>query len=100
MRIAKDEGLIFASWVAPIRGIGGLKIEVDGFDPLTVDPLAEEIHKGYSYNFSKQPTLDQIQRTVTMRRSEQAGTGQPATRPESKSEGSDKPQPEAEGRSR
>ncbi len=32
-------------------------------------------------------------------KSEQAGTGQPATRPESKSEGSDKPQTEAEGRS-
>jgi hypothetical protein len=31
---------------------------------------------------------------------EQVGTGQPATRPESKPEGSDKPQPEAEGRSR
>ena len=31
---------------------------------------------------------------------EQAGTGQPVTRSESKSEGSDKPQPEAEGRSR
>ena len=31
---------------------------------------------------------------------EQAGTGQPATRPELKSEGSDKPQPESEGRSR
>ena len=31
---------------------------------------------------------------------EQAGTGQPATRPQSKSEGSDKPQPEADGRSR
>lgn len=31
---------------------------------------------------------------------EQGGTGQPATRPESESEGSDKPQPEAEGRSR
>jgi mannitol operon repressor len=31
---------------------------------------------------------------------EQAGTGQPATRPESKSEGGDKPEPEAEGRSR
>ena len=29
-----------------------------------------------------------------------AGAGQPATRPESKSEGGDKPQPEAEGRSR
>ena len=33
-------------------------------------------------------------------KAEQAGTGQPATRPESKSEGSDKPQPESEGRSR
>jgi hypothetical protein len=33
-------------------------------------------------------------------KAEQAGTGQPATRPESKSEGGDKPQPESEGRSR
>jgi hypothetical protein len=33
-------------------------------------------------------------------KAEQAGTGQPATRPESKTEGSDKPQPESEGRSR
>jgi hypothetical protein len=31
---------------------------------------------------------------------QQDGTGQPATRPESKSEGSDKPQPESEGRYR
>jgi hypothetical protein len=31
---------------------------------------------------------------------EQVGTGQPAIRPESKSEGGDQPQPEAEGRSR
>ena len=31
---------------------------------------------------------------------EQVGAGQPATRPESKLEGDDKPQPEAEGRSR
>jgi len=31
---------------------------------------------------------------------EQAGTGQPATRPQSKSEGSQKPKPESEGRSR
>jgi hypothetical protein len=33
-------------------------------------------------------------------KAEQAGPGQPATRPESKSEGGDQPQPEAEGRSR
>jgi hypothetical protein len=32
--------------------------------------------------------------------SEQAGTGQPATAPQLKSEGSDKPQPQSEGRSR
>ena len=42
--------------------------------------------------------------TITTYRSpkevEQGGTGQPATRPESKPEGGDKPQPEAEGRSR
>ena len=35
-----------------------------------------------------------------IKKAEQRGTGQPATRSQSKSEGSDKPQPEAEGRSR
>jgi hypothetical protein len=38
--------------------------------------------------------------TIPEPRREQAGTGQPATRPESKLEGNDKPQPESEGRSR
>ena len=38
--------------------------------------------------------------TAANRKSEQAGAGQPATRPVDKSEGGDKPQPEAEGRSR
>lgn len=41
-------------------------------------------------------TADRIAKIGT----EQGGTGQPATRSESKSEGSDKPQPEAEGCSR
>ena len=35
-----------------------------------------------------------------IKQAEQDGAGQPATRPESKPEGRDKPQPEAEGRSR
>ena len=35
-----------------------------------------------------------------IRNAQQGGAGQPATRPESKSEGGDKPQPESEGRSR
>jgi hypothetical protein len=34
---------------------------------------------------------------IQTKSAEQVGTGQPATRPESKAEGSDKPQPEAEG---
>ena len=37
---------------------------------------------------------------IIQTKAEQVGAGQPATRPESKSEGSDKPQPESEGRSR
>ena len=36
---------------------------------------------------------------IQEKEAEQDGTGQPATRPKSKSEGSDKPQPESEGRS-
>lgn len=39
-----------------------------------------------------------FRRTET--KAEQGGAGQPATRPESDSEGGDKPQPESEGRSR
>jgi hypothetical protein len=39
-------------------------------------------------------------RTLDQTKSEQAGAGQPATRPVVKPEGGDKPQPEAEGRSR
>ena len=36
--------------------------------------------------------------TIKKTQSEQAGTGQPATRPVNEPEGGDKPQPEAEGR--
>ena len=47
-------------------------------------------------------TMDVIEkrRTKEKEKSEQGGAGQPATRSESDSEGGDKPQPEAEGRSR
>jgi hypothetical protein len=46
-----------------------------------------------------QKRISEIAATIIKER-EQDGTGQPATRPLSDSEGSDKPQPEAEGRSR
>ena len=44
--------------------------------------------------------IAKVQADIQKQQSEQAGAGQPATRPESKSEGGDKPQPEAEERSR
>ena len=42
----------------------------------------------------------EVQAVIQKQQSEQAGAEQPATRPESKSDSGDKPQPEAEGRSR
>ena len=61
--------------------------------------LSEEINKSLDekiLNWLKTDTVPaELENKV-----EQAGTGQPATRSQSKSEGSDKPQPEAEGRSR
>jgi hypothetical protein len=54
-------------------------------------------------NSSRRVTLkdkESIVRFLAKHQAEQASSGQPATRFESKSEGSDKPQPEAEGRSR
>jgi hypothetical protein len=59
---------------APVRA------PVDDDEPL-IDPFAED------------PTPEKT-------KAEQDGAGQPATRPESKSDGSDKPQPKSEGRSR
>ena len=57
------------------------------------------IFKDYKYT-SKWLELNEDRNAPNKKAAEQAGTGQPATRPESKSEGGDKPQPEAEGRSR
>jgi hypothetical protein len=54
-------------------------------------------------NSSRRVTLkdkESIVRFLAKHKAEQGGTGQPATRSQSESEGSDKPQPEAEGRSR
>ena len=45
-------------------------------------------------------TMQRALAKLKKQKAEQVGAGQPATRPESKSEGSDNPQPEAEGRSR
>ena len=55
---------------------------------------------GFVYALPYSVDLERAINTVQKSQAQQAGAGQPATRPESKSEGSQKPQPEAEGRSR
>jgi hypothetical protein len=59
----------------------------------TAEALDFQKHKRQVPYFSGRKVHTQLE-------AEQTGTGQPATRPESKSEGSDNPQPESEGRSR
>ncbi|MBN8460531.1 MAG: hypothetical protein J0M04_22095 [Verrucomicrobia bacterium] len=61
------------------------KLDIDPQDPLAVFPYSQERSAMAAEHKKK---------------AQQAGAGQPATLPESKSEGSDKPQPESEGRSR
>jgi hypothetical protein len=61
----------------------------------------EKFDQGEDWQRDTIEKLRNLLRTIIRKmNAEQAGTGQPATSPESKSEGSHKPQPEAEGRSR
>ncbi len=81
-------------FVAVVPEISGYRIRIAGDSDSSVmneakrKVLSDWIHE----------RMEQIQREESQ--AEQAGAGQPATRPESNSEGSDKPQPESEGRSR
>jgi hypothetical protein len=80
--------------------------EVDKFASISqarIDALASSVVGSGKRFFYKQHrcSIDTIGYCFEYKQeAEQAGTGQPATRSESKSEGSDKPQPAAEGRSR
>jgi hypothetical protein len=64
------------------------------------DGKVKERSEAYIYDHNPPIVVPKVWVNRYKIRSEQGGTGQPATRSESKSEGSDKPQPEAEGRSR
>jgi hypothetical protein len=63
-----------------------------------VEPIPSEMLEANRSGFLMED--QNIVRFIQEKEAEQAGTGQPATRPESRPEGDDKPQPEAEGRSR
>lgn len=82
---------------AYFRYISGIvSVAANGFKSGEIDLRKWQEEKGYSAEssaaFSVWISLE--------REGEQAGTGQPATRPTSKSEDSQKPQSESEGRSR
>ena len=62
------------------------------------NPLAEDQRIEVWINLQRIEAI--TKHNLNPKKAEQAGAGQPATRPESKSEGGDKPQPEAEERSR
>jgi hypothetical protein len=63
-------------------------------EPLFLVPFIITLHR------KKKAWMDYDAHPPENKTVEQAGTGQPATRPVFESEGSDQPQPEAEGRSR
>jgi hypothetical protein len=67
---------------------------------LTEEEAATVIRMFFSGFEPKTPIVLDTWATQEKADAQQDSAGQPATRPESKSEGSDKPQPEAEGRSR
>ncbi len=89
--MTKDGDLwVGANWQLSLRPIQGADIEWY---------VSEE--QRYPMKFQKMDDIVlQIQAALKKQQSEQAGAGQPATRSQSKFECSDKPQPEAEGRSR
>lgn len=74
-------------------------IQARGFEVeiISVSKQLEGRFEGYRHYNQEAHILIATRRST---KGEQAGAGQPATRPESDSEGSDKPQPASEGRSR
>jgi hypothetical protein len=114
-----SEGGDYSFSLFGIEREGVLKIDRDVgesfdryYDLFTHDGIATrvEVHRQFGHSEAERDAIEVMfyeaesdryrMGTVLDKRVEQAGTGQPATRRESTSEGSDEPQPESEGRSR
>ncbi len=94
-RLTKEYGV----WVA--SEMTGLGDHMRFFDPRKVQPpLKLRIRLPKEDMKVLVDSLHKHQLVAVENAAQQDGTGQPATRPEFKSEGGEKPQPEAEGRSR
>jgi hypothetical protein len=81
------------------QGYAKSGIKLEGLCFLTNPKFPSIKVKMTQYQLDPSSTLKSAITIAVVKTAEQDGTGQPATRPESKSEGSQKPQPEAEGRS-
>ena len=121
--LSKDGRIMHSDTSIQLEHIEQIKAEVWGFSPIlfstpneagtytlrfSFDNTMMSKESGHSFRDTYPARLVTFTETIEIpeivvipkQEAEQAGTGQPATRPEPKSEGSDKPQPEAEGRSR
>jgi hypothetical protein len=103
-RAAKSEGepnsmkILFA---VQKEYLANSSLQIVTLVPESVKQAASRENPGFGgYTLSLNRVIELAQQVAVDKNAEQDGTGQPATRPESKSEGSDKPQPESEGRSR
>jgi len=88
----------FQSLGPPDRG-SGLGDVVEVYKDSVERELIESLREATRRELGDDPAV-WIETYMKNKKPEQGGSGQPATRPESKSEGGDKPQPESEGRSR
>jgi hypothetical protein len=77
-------------WWVDVTGVIATTQQEDGRIAVTLEDAVIE----------SSPSGEGVEMTPREKIVQQASSGQPATRSESKSEGGDKPQPEAEGRSR
>ena len=95
----------FDSYICTSKIVTVTLCEMDGNFEVRVATMAINSHGDpllYSIPFTNRESASKCVARILliMNQAEQVGAGQAATRSESKSEGGDKPQPEAEGRSR
>jgi hypothetical protein len=96
LKLLREQGVQLAVPGQILHGVGVWSVSPNDFDRALEILEREGIRERY-------PQLQIARNRETNHQDingQQDGTGQPATRPESMSDGSDKPQPEAEGRSR
>ncbi len=90
----------FQKWNGKLIEVSGILSEGElTSGPVEEEKPAKEILTYYRMSDFTIRGIDRVKDEITIG-TEQAGSGQPATRSEPDSQGNDKPQPEAEGRSR